>query len=399
MAVVQRTSHNFHDSHQVVADLLQDLPSSASAPGSIALLTLDSQLNTPEILRLLGERVAVPIVGGTSFTYPLGKHSNDISAALSLVSIDKLEFSLAVSEPLDEKEHKAQIKAVYDACCTKLQGDPKLLMVLMPHIPGLDTDCFLNALFEVAGKVPVFGGVTTSDLVSTQAHVFAGHTAYTDRMLLLALGGNIKPVFAVGSQLTVLTQYGPTVTESDGRIVKKVDDMTFCEYMQRLGINPEDRVNGVDALVQYGPLPCRLRHKLEDDDGVPELRCISFTRLEEGSAAFSSRLPIGTKINMGTIQKNDVVESSEQCLNEILEKIELAENTDYQYSVLFSVPCIARYFAMLGGENLEGSLLTQKVPPQLAVSTFYGFCEIGPTQNKEGYHNRSHNASVVMCAI
>ncbi len=66
MAVVQRTSHNFHDSHLVVADLLQDLPSSASAPGSIALLTLDSQLNTPEILRLLGERVAVPIVGGTT---------------------------------------------------------------------------------------------------------------------------------------------------------------------------------------------------------------------------------------------------------------------------------------------------------------------------------------------
>ena len=102
---------------------------------------------------------------------------------------------------------------------------------------------------------------------------------------------------------------------------------------------------------------------------------------------------------MGSIQKNDVVESSERCLNEILEKINQRENRDYQYSVLLAVPCIARYFAMLGGENLENTLLAQKIPPELVVNIFYGFCEIGPTQNKNGYHNRSHNASIVMCAL
>ena len=267
--------------------------------------------------------------------------------------------------------------------------------------PGISLrlDCFLSALFAEAGEIPVFGGVTTSDLVSTQAHVFAGHHAYKDRMVLLALGGDIQPVFAVGSQLTELTPYGPSVTEAEGRIVKKVDDMTFCEYMQRLGINPEDRVNGVDALVQYGPLPCRLYHKMDDDDGVPELRCISFTKLEDGSAAFSSRLPVGTRINMGTIQKSDVTESSERCLNEILTKMERWENDGYQYSVLFCVPCIARYFSMLGGENLERNLIRQNTPSRLMVNTFYGFCEIGPTENRQGYHNRSHNASIVMCAI
>lgn len=399
MAAIERKSHNFHDARQVVADLLQDLPAEAQRPGSIGLLSLDSQLDAPEVLRLLGEQVSFPITGGTSFTYPLTEHANDISAVLSILTLDKLEFALTVSEPLDEKKCREQVKATYADCRAKLPDEPRLLIVLMPHIPGFDTDSFLSALFDEAGNVPVFGGVTTGDLVSTKAHVFAENTAYKDRMVLLALGGDIRPVFAVGSQLTELTQYGPTVTEADGRIVKKVDGMTFCEYMQRLGINPEDRVNGVDALVQYGPLPCRLHHKLEDDDGVPELRCISFTRLKDGSAAFSSRLPVGTRINMGSIQKNDVVESSERCLNEILEKINQRENRDYQYSVLLAVPCIARYFAMLGGENLENTLLAQKIPPELVVNIFYGFCEIGPTQNKNGYHNRSHNASIVMCAL
>ncbi len=102
---------------------------------------------------------------------------------------------------------------------------------------------------------------------------------------------------------------------------------------------------------------------------------------------------------MGSIQKNDVVESSERCLDEILEKIAAQENQDYRYSLLFTVPCIARYFAMLGGENLENTLLARKIPSGLVVNTFYGFCEIGPTQNKSGYNNRSHNASIVMCAL
>lgn len=399
MVVMERKSYHFHDAQQVVADLVHDLPPEAQRSGSIGFLSLDSQLDAAEVLRLLGEQVSFPIAGGTSFTYPLAEHANDVSAALSVLSLDKLEFALTVSEPLDEKKCKELVSAAYADCRAKLPGDPRLLFILMPHIPGLDTDRFLNALFEEAGKIPVFGGVTTGDLVSTQAHVFAGHAAYKDRMVLLALGGDIRPVFAVGSQLTELTQYGPTVTEADGRIVKKVDGMTFCEYMQRLGISPEDRVNGVDALVQYGPLPCRLHHKLKDDDGVPELRCISFTRLEEGSAAFSSCLPVGTRINMGSIQKNDVVESSERCLDEILEKIAAQENQDYRYSLLFTVPCIARYFAMLGGENLENTLLARKIPSGLVVNTFYGFCEIGPTQNKSGYNNRSHNASIVMCAL
>lgn len=40
-------------------------------------------------------------------------------------------------------------------------GRARLLVVLMPHIPGFDTDSFLSALFDEAGNVPVFGGVTT----------------------------------------------------------------------------------------------------------------------------------------------------------------------------------------------------------------------------------------------
>jgi hypothetical protein len=122
MAAIERKSHNFHDARQVVADLLQDLPAEAQRSGSIGLLSLDSQLDAPEVLRLLGEQVSFPITGGTSFTYPLTEHANDISAVLSILTLDKLEFALTVSEPLDEKKCREQVKATYADCRAKTAG-------------------------------------------------------------------------------------------------------------------------------------------------------------------------------------------------------------------------------------------------------------------------------------
>lgn len=399
MSVYSGVSQNFQDIDIIAADLLKNIAAGGPA-NSIGFLTLDSQVDGTALHAKLRERVAFPIVGGTTFEYPLNMREAEISAVLTVLSRDSLEYAIAVTDPLNEARAAEQVKAAYDECLAKLPGPPRLWMLYVPMQAGVSMDPFICHLFALAGDVPVFGGVTTNDLDSTRALVFGGDSAYGDRMMLLALGGDIQPVFAVGSQLTVMTEYAPTVTESDGNLVHRVDDMTFCDYMRGLGIAPEDRMNGVDALVQYGPLPVQLRHKLRDDDGVPELRCISFTDVERGCAAFSSSLPVGTRVNVGMSQKGDVTESSRRCIRELEARMRAKESQGYTYSLIFSVTCVARYFAMLGGENLESALLLNEAPEHLPVNTYYGFCEVGPTQGQNGeIHNRSHNASIVMCAI
>lgn len=399
MTVHKGLSYNFQDIDAIADDLLENIAGDTRRH-ALGFLTLDSQIDGAALLAKLKAKAAFPIVGGTTFEYPLNAPGREISASLTVLDDERLQYALSVTEPLDDRQAAEQIKAAYDECLAKLGHKPKLWMLYAPMKAGVAMDPFISHLFALAGDVPVFGGVTTNDLDSTRALVFADDTTYDNRMLLLGLGGDIKPVFAVGSQLTVMTEYGPTVTESDGNLVHRVDDMTFCEYMRGLGIAPEDRENGVDALVQYGPLPVQLRHKLRDDDGVPELRCISFTDPEKGCAAFSSSLPVGTKVNVGMIQKNDVTESSRRCLQELTQNMQAEEAGGYKYSLVFSVTCVARYFAMLGGENLESSLLLNEAPAHLPVSTYYGFCEVGPTLGRDAeVHNRSHNASIVMCAI
>lgn len=399
MSIYSAKSQEFRDIQVLADDLTRNIPQNTPA-NAIGFLFCDSQVDSDALLQQLQANRNLTIVGGTSFSYPLADSVNQISAELTVLVMEGLSYSVHVSDPLDESVYVDQVNKLYQACMDELDAPAKLIMPFIPLIPGLTHDLYISQLFSLAQHIPVFGGVTTDDLDITKAAVYAHGHSYSDRMVLIALGGAIRPVFAVGSQLTTLSDYGPTVTESAANIVHRVDDMTFCDYLNRIGIAPEQRVNGVDALVQYGPLPCRLRHKLQDDDGVPELRCISYTNVEEGSAAFSGSLPIGTKINMGTILKKDVAESTDKCLEDLTAKMKREEADGYQFSVLFSIPCVARYFALLGGENVEKAMITEKAPGHLAISTLYGFCEIGPTTGNNGaLHNRSHNASIVMCAI
>ena len=399
MSVFSKNSSNFHSVEEIVLDLTDGI-SSFSSDNSIAFLICDSRIDSAVLVQLLSEKLTMPIVGGTTFTYPLSKKIDEISAAITIFERDGLHVSVAITPALKAEKSFEQVKMCFDRCLADLKTEPKVLIPFIPLMPGFPVDKIFDDLFSNAKQLPVFGGVTTNDLDSTQAYVFANGRIYADSMVLIALGGNVRPVFAVGSQLTVLSEYGPIVTESEGNIVRKVDDMSFCDYMRSIGIKPEDRVHGVDALVQYGPLPCQLRNKLENDDGIAEIRCISYTNLEEGSVAFSSVLPIGTKINMGIIQKTDVVESSKNCMDTLKKNMLIEEKNGYEYSTVLSVPCVARYFAMLGGENLESKFLMEEFSKDIAAIAYYGFCEIGPTQGKDGvYHNRSHNASIVMCAL
>lgn len=399
MNTLTGVSNHFHDVEIIAKDLLTHAPESFSA-NALGFLICDSQIDSKALVEVLSQKLPFPIVGGTTFTYPLGEADQEVSASFVILEKEGLAFSVAVTPRLCVEQSQSQVQDCYRACVEQLGTQPKLFIPFIPLVPGLNNDLFIRELFALAGEVPVFGGVTTDDLDTTKAAVFANGQVYENHMVLIALGGSIQPVFAVGSQVTVLAEYGPEVTKSDHNVVHRVDDMSFCDYMRSIGIAPEQRMNGVDALVQYGPLPCRLKNKLQDDHGVPELRCISYTNVDEGSAAFSSALPLGTRVNIGAIHKTDVVESSQNCLRELQEKIRRQEEAGYTFSALFSVPCVARYFAMLGGENLEKTMLTQELRGKMPVSMYYGFCEIAPTQGKDQkYCNRSHNASVIMCAL
>lgn len=405
MSTVLRTSFDFDDDSVILSDLTKEMEH--DIPERLAILLCDSQIDCGTLVPAVQQALGCALVGGTSLTFPVSDTTGgNISASLAIVSKNGMKYAVALSEPLAAGEHERQVRAACDEVARDLGEEPKMLMAFFPHMPGFPTGTFIEELLLAAGDTPVFGGATTGDLISTRAEVFHGGRTYRDRMVLIALGGAIKPVFSTRNIVSRISDYTPTVTKSEGNKVLRVDGMTFCKYMESVGIPPEDRVNGVDALLQYGPVPVQLdlsRVEQVPEDGVPEVSCISYTSPEEGSATFSRHVPEGTQVILSLLTREDIEESAKQCLEGILQETGASgrQSDGYQYDTLFCVSCVARYFMMVGSTNSERALLTGEIPPYLTANGYYGFAEIGPTRDGRTQRivNRAHSASIVMCAL
>ena len=390
----------FDDADTIAAELVSSV-SPRAAEGGIGFLFCNSQTDYGAIVEKVAAFCGFPVVGGTALGFPFTDAAGrEVSAAFMILHKDGLEASVAVSEPLDQQRHGEQMRAVFEACGQGLDPEAKMVLPLFPLMPGLLTGVFIDDIFALADGIPVFGGTTTNDLISTKPAVFADGKAYSDRMVLVMLGGAIRPVFATGNLVSPTVEYAPTVTLSEGNEVLRVDDMTYCEYLSSIGISPEDRINGVDALMQYGPTPVIIENPEVPDSDVPEVRCISYTDMKRHSAVFSGPVPAGVKLRMSILRKQDVDDSVKDCLGKLHERMREARDEGYTYGALFCISCVARYFVFVGGDNSERALMTQAAEG-LAPAGFYAFCEIGPSYTTAGKKlaNRSHSASIAMCAL
>ncbi len=400
MPAVVSFSTQFDDPHKLAEELLAPLPH-FTTQNALGILLCDSQVDIHTLLSLLGEALPMPLVGGTTLAFPLcATPGEDLSASLLIVTRPGMTISVAASVPLNEAGHMEQMREVYARAREQLQGEPRLLMPFFPLIPGQVTDTFITDLFLLAADIPVYGGITTGDLISMPAGVFAGGQVLADRMVLVMLGGDIRPVFAAANSMTPMSASTPVISQAEACTVFRVDDMSFCDYLRSVGIEPEDHLTGVDALMQYGPLPVKVMRPDASDDAVSEVRCINFTNLEEGSATFSGAMPEGARVRMGIMSRDDVTASAGEAMRRLVARMGEPKREGYAFSVLLCVSCAARYFVMAGGTNLEQELLAITAPRELAGVGYYGFCEIGPDFSADARCiNRSYNASIALCAF
>lgn len=392
-------SRNFTEPKVIAAELTKDIPA-ITGKNSIAFLSCDSQVDSAALLTILSELLECPIVGASTFGFPTSKMVNQVGALLILLSGDDVHFSIAVSQQLTQENAFAQIKDVYSRCTADLDFPPKLIMPFIPFSPHILFDIFTDQLLALAGSIPVFGGIATGDLESIPAMVYADGSVFTDRMVLVSMGGNIRPVFSVGMQITKMSDYAPEITHSIQNTVYKVDDLTFCDYLHSIGIQPKEHIPGLEALMQYGPLACELKKNCADLSRHPDVRVIRHTNLEEKSAVFTGHIPVGSRINTGMVQKDDVVNSMNACLEKLKHRINAEENQGYNFSAVFCISCVARYFSMLGADTSEKKMITENLPEHLAPYIAYGFGEIAPSSSVKGnVQNHMHYTSIIMCAI
>ncbi|MDR2888488.1 MAG: hypothetical protein LBV33_01440, partial [Lachnospiraceae bacterium] len=129
MAVYSNISKEFLQIVQIVTDLTAGVPERLSE-NAIGFLMCDSQVDYQGVVGLLNGRLAIPIVGGTTFTDPLGSEDEERSASLTILELEEGACSVKISEPLSAANIQ-QMDQLYQECVGGLRETPKLLMMFV----------------------------------------------------------------------------------------------------------------------------------------------------------------------------------------------------------------------------------------------------------------------------
>lgn len=369
---------------------------------SVGLLLCDSDADHKALIKGIREKIDMPVFGFSSTAIFTGTHGMvDMSATLTTMTSDDVCFSYAVSEPVTLQNVAIEIEKAYRMAKDHLKAEPIMIMAFPPYILGVMLDIYPRELGRVSGGLPVFGGMPSHDERNGTSAVFCGETAHSDRLAILLIGGNVRPVFSVKSELSVLTDLKRTVTRSVNNQVFTVGDQTFVEFITQLGLNVEQLISGKDRATSFTAYPILVEmQQNEDFDGIPIVRTIHCVDMEDGSATAIGEIPEGSVISMGLLKRQDIERSARNSVTDIKEKMAENENRGYEYSTFFAVSCVARYYVMASQRELEADILQNELPAGKAMSGFYSFGEICPTSIKNGHAtNAGHNESLVILAL
>jgi hypothetical protein len=372
------------------------------ARNSFGLMFCDSDVDHAKFASELARKLGVPIVGySATAMFCGGEGLCDTAAVLTTVTSDDVNFSIATSEPLAADNIASQIASTYDRAKASLEGEPKLILAFPPYLLGIMLDIYPRELERASGGLPIFGGLPAHDDVHGSTAVYCGDSAASDRLTLLLMSGNVRPVMTVKNSIGALANLKRTVTESKGSVVYRVGDESFVEFLRRFGIDVEKLANPEEKTISFTTYPLLIeKTEGENPDGIPVVRTLHGVNLEEGSGMAIGEVPKGSVVSVGILQSKDIEKSSSDSIGDLLEKMAAGEAEGYKYSAVFAVSCVARYYVMADKNTLEADVLREKLPAGLSMSGYYSFGEICPTSVRSGKAaNAAHNESLVLLAL
>jgi hypothetical protein len=372
-----------------------------SGANRIGLLLCDSDSKHDDFVKTLVRKLGYPVFGFTATALLGAEGLIESAAVLTSMASDDVRFSYATSEPLTAENVSREIELTYRRARESLGGDPALVMAFPPYILGIMLDIYPRELDRVSGGLPVFGGLPAHDETYGSTAVFHGDFASGDRLTVLLLEGDVKPVMTVKNYLGSLADLKRTVTRSEGNVVYRVGNSTFVEYLEQFGLDVRKLANPDDRTISFTTYPLLIELAGADDaDGIPIVRTLHGVNLEDGSGTAIGEVPEGCVLSLGFLKPEDVAKSAENSVSDLMAKMRENECDGYRYSTVFAVSCVARYYVMAGENAIEADSLKDGLPRELSLSGYYSFGEICPTSVRSGRaRNAAHNESLVMLAL
>ena len=366
---------------------------------SVAIAYCDADVDVAAVGDALHTKLGMDVVGLTT-TATVERYGgyHDMGIVLCVLTADDVSFSIGCTGELENDSYRESIRETYRQSHAKLPEDPALIMALAPYIAEITSENYVEILDEASGGLPIFGGVATDHYDLQYQKTFLNGSAYTRSLIFILMAGKLKPVFAMEHHFGAKAEKKGVITKSSGNLIQMVGDQTFMDFVASIVPIPEEEL----VIYHFQSTPFVMELPDYEKNEQPVVRALSTLDHESGVGGFLTKMPEGSAIYMNMIQRENLNESCNGALADMIKKMK--GNGDYVYSMIFISTCNARHLLMGDTKSLESDIISESLdgfPPGLNAMGYYGFGEICPTGTKlDGRaKNRFHNVSFALCAI
>ena len=364
-----------------------------------AILYGQPDMEIGKLTSVISSELGCYVIGGTTAAGALltNEGYHELSVVLHVFSDDSCLFAAAISDPLvtdPEKEIARTYKKAYRILKEQdAAAEPNMVICAATIVQSIASDSILENISEMCGRLPVFGFNAADDFEFNKQQVYLNGISGGDRLAILLISGNIKPVFQTANLAGKHALEKRLVTKARDNVICEIEGKPAFEYIKEFPFIGDHTT----ALFNY-----QFFVEMQNDaynDGIPVSRALNTYNKETGEVTCFANVPENSYIGLLYCDGNDVATTCETGTRELVEKIKTNES-GYEYSTVLIATCSLRNMFLADMRETEGKLISELLPSGLAVSGLYAFGEIAPTSVCGSKAvNRFHNATFTLCAF
>ena len=371
------------DVELAISEILEQLePEKNCLKYTVAVVACYYEFATSGLIAELYKRLGFPLIGATATAISSNGGFGQLDFSIIMITSDDAVFTAACSDSLaDGLEEPFQ--KMYQEALVGHTEEPKLILGAAPLMLNYAGDHYVDALSKVTDGVPHFGTLAIDNTLDySESYVIFNDRVERDVYGIIVASGNINPrfLYASFSSNFILAQTA-TITKAEGNLLQEIDGAPTIDFMEKMGLAGDGKVSNILHAV-----PFVLDY---DGEGIPVSRVI-LAWDENGYGVCGGLMPEGTKFNLATWDRSDVLGTTVRTIEDVL------LNEDVNALILYS--CLARSYA-LGTDILSE---TEKVNETIAERIPYVFSysggEICPLRNATN-SNSFHNNTVIACVF
>jgi hypothetical protein len=345
---------------------------------AVGIIACDYEFIETGVVQALSRALPFEVAGCTTLSSAAQGISGAEILCISVLTSDDVRFAAALSPPLNMDDIDIPVRRTFEEARGALGQAPDFMLAYLPFIPDRSGSLILRALDAASGGVPVFGGLSCAQVPNfTEGWAIHNEASRNGAAALVLMAGNVRPRFFVNSiPESALPEERGVITDAEGFIIKKINNVTFAEYIKKIGLR--------EMLSQAIPLV------VNSGSGSIALGVQSITK--EGYAVCSMEPPENAHVALGQVERRRLLEAAEEATKTLLEV------TDGQ-GILIHL-CLAR--SLLFGTNTQAEmrLVMEMIGDTRPCQISYSAGELCPVlDERHAARNRLHNYAYIACVL